>query len=64
MKILLIDTCGETGTIALVDTSLTPAIVTTATLPGRTASERLLPTIRDLAAPLPSLGAVRYFAPR
>ena len=62
MKILLIDTCGETGTIALADTSLQPEIVATATLPGRTASERLLPTVRDLAAvdaiPLQSLDAV------
>jgi tRNA threonylcarbamoyladenosine biosynthesis protein TsaB len=46
MKILLIDTCGTTGSVALADT----AIITAATLPGRTASERLVPAIRDLVA--------------
>jgi tRNA threonylcarbamoyladenosine biosynthesis protein TsaB len=50
MKILLIDTCGATGSIALADTAHSPAIVAAASLPGRTASERLVPTIRDLAA--------------
>jgi tRNA threonylcarbamoyladenosine biosynthesis protein TsaB len=57
MKILLIDTCGETGTIALADSAATVAS-RTATLPGRTASERLLPAIRDLAAPLDSIGGI------
>jgi tRNA threonylcarbamoyladenosine biosynthesis protein TsaB len=56
MKILLIDTCGETGTIALADAEA--ALTTLAALPDRTASERLLPAIRDLAAPLESLGAI------
>jgi tRNA threonylcarbamoyladenosine biosynthesis protein TsaB len=56
MNILLIDTCGETGTIALADAEA--ALTTLAALPGRTASERLLPAIRDLAAPLESLGAI------
>jgi tRNA threonylcarbamoyladenosine biosynthesis protein TsaB len=46
MKILLIDTCGTTGSVALADT----ASIVGASLPGRTASERLVPTIRDLAA--------------
>lgn len=59
MKILLLDTCGETGSIALADAH---SAIASAILPGRTASERLLPAIRDLAAanavPLASLGAV------
>ncbi len=59
MKILIIDTCGASGTIALVDGT---AVVASASLPGRTASERLVPTIKDLAASvhisLQSLGAV------
>ena len=46
MNILLIDTCGATGTIALADTE----IIATATLPGRTASERLIPAIKNLLA--------------
>ena len=57
MKILLIDTCGETGTVA-VASSDAAAATQTATLPGRTASERLLPTIRDIASPLDALGAI------
>jgi len=60
MKILLIDTCGEIGSIALTDSE--SAIIGVTELPSRSASERLLPAIRDLAAahaiPLPSLGAV------
>lgn len=56
MKILLIDTCGETGTIALAETEAS-RVITTATLPGRTASERLLPEVRSLG-PLGSLGAI------
>lgn len=55
MKILLIDTCAETGTIAMAETE-TSAVVA-ATLPGRSASERLLPEVRNLG-PLASLGAV------
>lgn len=56
MNILLIDTSSETGTIAVARSD--SAAPRTVTLPGRTASERLLPTIRDLAAPLGSLGAI------
>jgi tRNA threonylcarbamoyladenosine biosynthesis protein TsaB len=59
MKLLLIDTCGATGTVALAENS---EILASATLPGRTASERLVPTIRSLAAraniALPSLCAI------
>jgi tRNA threonylcarbamoyladenosine biosynthesis protein TsaB len=50
MKLLLIDTCGVTGSVALADTALGERIIATATLPGRTASERLVATIRDLVA--------------
>jgi tRNA threonylcarbamoyladenosine biosynthesis protein TsaB len=50
MRILLIDTCGATGSVAVADTAREPAIVAFASLPGRTASERLLPAIKQLAA--------------
>ena len=43
MRILLIDTCGDAGSVALADTAVEPVAVMPATLPGRTASERLLP---------------------
>jgi tRNA threonylcarbamoyladenosine biosynthesis protein TsaB len=62
MKILLIDTCGSTGSVALADTEPQPAILAIASLPGRTAAERLVPAIKDLTARagvgLQSLGAV------
>jgi tRNA threonylcarbamoyladenosine biosynthesis protein TsaB len=62
MKILLIDTCGEAGSVAISDTGAKPSVVTTAMLGGRTASERLLPAIKQLAAdsgvPLQSLNMV------
>src|ERR1039457_2601096 len=62
MKILLIDTCGEIGSVALADTGAGTAALTAATIAGRSASERLLPAIQELAAarnsPLQSLGAV------
>lgn len=62
MKILLIDTCGATGSVALADTDLSLTIVASASLPGRTASERLVPMIKHLAEhagiTLPSLDAV------
>lgn len=48
MRLLLIDTCGDVGSIALADTTCESAVTARATLPGRTASERLLATIRDL----------------
>jgi tRNA threonylcarbamoyladenosine biosynthesis protein TsaB len=47
MTLLLIDTCGANGSVVLAGTAGTLA---SATLPGRTASERLVPTIRDLAS--------------
>ena len=50
MRILLIDTCGEMGSVALADTDATmPGAVSTVLL-GRSASERLVATVRDLAA--------------
>jgi tRNA threonylcarbamoyladenosine biosynthesis protein TsaB len=48
MKILLIDTCGATGSVVLADTDPSPAIIANAILPGRTASERLVPAIKQL----------------
>jgi tRNA threonylcarbamoyladenosine biosynthesis protein TsaB len=46
LKILLIDTCGATGSIALADPTRPLAV---ATLPGRSAAERLVPAIHSLA---------------
>ena len=50
MKILLIDTCGATGSIALAETERSPALIASACFPGRTASERLVATIKGLTA--------------
>ena len=62
MRFLLIDTCGVTGTVALADTALDSPMIAIATLSGRSASERLVATIRDLTAthhlPLQSLNSV------
>ena len=49
MKILLIDTCGDVGSVALADTEGTVLKVWGAALPGRSASERLIATVRELA---------------
>lgn len=46
MKLLLIDTCGSEGSVALADTLKEPAIVVKGQLPGRSASERLVPVVR------------------
>ena len=46
MKILLIDTCGATGSLALANSTHPLAV---ATLPGRSAAERLVPAIHALA---------------
>lgn len=48
MKLLLIDTCGAIGSVVLANTDCQPAVVADARLPGRTASERLVATIKDL----------------
>lgn len=50
LKILLIDTCGATGSLALADTTCTPAVVASDCLPGRSAAERLVPAIHALEA--------------
>ena len=50
MKILLIDTCGEVGSVALADSDADVSSVISAELPGRSASERLVATVRGLAA--------------
>lgn len=46
MRFLLIDTCGSEGGVALADTALADAVVAAEVLPGRTASERLVPAVR------------------
>jgi tRNA threonylcarbamoyladenosine biosynthesis protein TsaB len=46
MRFLLIDTCGSEGSVALAETSLADAVVAVEVLPGRTASERLVPAVR------------------
>lgn len=46
MRLLLIDACGSEGSVALADTALADAVVATEVLPGRTASERLVPAVR------------------
>ena len=48
MRVLLIDTCGSEGSLALADTELAQAVVATEVLPGRTSSERLVPAVRRL----------------
>ena len=48
MRLLLIDTCGTEGTIGLADTAAACPIVATDRLPGRSASERLVPGVRGL----------------
>jgi len=62
MKILLIDTCAETGSVALADTDAAVPKLRSAVLPGRRASEQLTVALRDLAArtglALRELGAV------
>ncbi len=50
MKILVIDTCGATGSVSLADISSGPGAIASVTLPGRSASERLVATIKDLTS--------------
>lgn len=45
MRFLLMDTCGSEGSVALADTELADAIAAIEVLPGRTASERLVPAV-------------------
>lgn len=46
MRFLLMDTCGTEGSVALADTQLAGMIAAEEVLPGRTASERLVPAVR------------------
>jgi len=50
LKILLIDTCGAAGSVALADTACSPVVIDSTSLPGRSAAERLVPSIRSLTA--------------
>ncbi len=45
MKLLLLDTCGTEGSVALAEGG---AVVSSESLPGRTASERLVPVVREM----------------
>ncbi|QNI35892.1 tRNA (adenosine(37)-N6)-threonylcarbamoyltransferase complex dimerization subunit type 1 TsaB [Edaphobacter albus] len=46
MRLLLIDTCGGEGSVALAEGE-SPKVVASEVLPGRSASERLIPAIRQ-----------------
>jgi tRNA threonylcarbamoyladenosine biosynthesis protein TsaB len=48
MRILLIQTSGGEGSVALADTELAEVVVARETLPGRSSSERLVPAVRRL----------------
>jgi len=48
MRFLLMDTCGAEASVALANTDLPEAIVAAEVLPGRRASERLVPVIRQI----------------
>jgi tRNA threonylcarbamoyladenosine biosynthesis protein TsaB len=48
MRVLLINTAGGEGSVALADTEASPAIVAAEVLPGRSSSERLVPAVRRL----------------
>jgi tRNA threonylcarbamoyladenosine biosynthesis protein TsaB len=62
MKVLLLHTCGAEGSAALADSLREEPVVATATMPGRTASERLVAVVRELMEEagwrLAELGAV------
>lgn len=49
-RLLLIDTCGAEGSIALACFLPVAQVVGTRSLPGRSASERLLPAIQELTS--------------
>lgn len=48
MRMLLIDTCGGEGSVALAEGQPEPRIVASDVLPGRSASEKLIPVIRQM----------------
>lgn len=50
MRLLLLNTCGVEGSVALADTGLAEPVVAQVTLPGRTASERLVAIVRETLA--------------
>jgi tRNA threonylcarbamoyladenosine biosynthesis protein TsaB len=61
MRFLLMDTCGSEGSVVLADTAA-GGVVANEMLPGRSASERLLPVVRQMLGAagwkLAELGAV------
>ena len=48
MRLLLINTCGVEGSVALADTALETPVVAAEVLPGRSSSERLVPVVRQM----------------
>jgi tRNA threonylcarbamoyladenosine biosynthesis protein TsaB len=48
MRVLLINTAGDEGSVALADTELAQRVVAMEVLPGRSSSERLVPAVRRL----------------
>ena len=50
MRFLMIHTAGSEGSVALGDAELAQPIAATELLPGRTSSERLIPTVRRMMA--------------
>lgn len=50
MKLLLLNTCGAEGSIALADTDREDPIAAAVSMPGRTASERLVAVVREAIA--------------
>ena len=62
MKVLLLHTCGAEGSAALADSLREEPVVAMRTMPGRTASERLVAVVRELMEEagwrLAELGAV------
>jgi tRNA threonylcarbamoyladenosine biosynthesis protein TsaB len=47
MKVLLLDTCGNVGTVALADTAEAAPVLQVVEMAGRTASERLVAVVRE-----------------
>jgi len=50
MRLLLLNTCGAAGSVALADTELSEPVVALAEMPGRSASERLVAAVREAMA--------------
>jgi tRNA threonylcarbamoyladenosine biosynthesis protein TsaB len=48
MRLLMINTAGGDGSLALADTEISLAVVAAERLPGRSSSERLVPVVRGL----------------